>query len=138
MKALNPYLNFDGNAREAMEFYKEHLGGELFVMTFGEANATQDESAKARLMHANLALPHGARLMASDTMPGMAYSAGNNFWLSVSCDTSEEVDRLFKGLGVSGKGNMEPQETFWAHRFAMTTDKFGNNWMFSCDKPTSV
>lgn len=138
MKALTPYINFDGNAREAMEFYKEQLGGELFVMTFGEADATQGERAKGRLMHASLALPHGARLMASDTMPGMPFTAGNNFMLSVACDSAEEVDRLYQGLGASGKSQMEPQETFWAFRFAMTGDKFGNNWMFSCDKPTSV
>ena len=138
MKALNPYLNFDGNAREAMEFYHKQLGGELFVTTFGEANATQDENAKGRLMHANLGLPHGARLMASDTMPGMPFTAGNNFMLSVACDSAEEVDRLYKGLGAAGKGTMEPQETFWAFRFAMTGDKFGTNWLFSFDKPTSV
>ena len=83
MKEMNSYLTFDGNAREAMEFYKTCLGGELAVMTFADSpmKAQTPPGAEKRVMHARL--KNGATvLMASDTMPGMPFHQGNNFSLA--------------------------------------------------------
>jgi PhnB protein len=136
MKELTPYLTFDGNAREAMEFYKVCLGAELAIMTFGESpmKMQMPPGSEKRVMHARLS--KGAlELMASDTMPGMPFQHGNNFSMSFNCETPQETDQLFSALGAGGKVTMPLQETFWAARFGMLTDKFGVNWMFNLDKP---
>ena len=74
MKAINVYLTFDGNCREAMEFYKKCFGGELYMMAFAEAPAELElpKESKDRIIHAKLTAG-SAVLMASDTMPGMEF-----------------------------------------------------------------
>ncbi len=133
MKEINVYLTFDGNCREAMKFYATCLGGELFMMPFSEAPMELPKEAKDRIMHARLTRG-SAVLMASDTMPGMPLQQGNNFSVSVQCESAQEVERLHAALGERGKVTMPPQETFWAVRFGMLTDRFGINWMFNSEK----
>lgn len=137
MKTVNVYLTFDGNTRQAFEYYKQVFGGELFLMKFSDAPVPMEKHAAGagdRIMHA--ALKNGsAILMASDTMPGMPFQQGNNFSVTVSCETNEEVDRYFAGLSKNGKVHMPPQETFWAHRFAGCVDQFGVGWMLLREKP---
>lgn len=138
MKMMNVYLIFDGNTGEAMRFYKQCFGGELFEMKFsdapgGEAAKIPPES-RDRMMHA--ALRNGSSvLMASDTAHGMPFKQGNNFAIAVDCENSAEVDKFFGLLSAGGSVSMQPQETFWAHRFAGCTDKFGIAWMFTHSKP---
>jgi PhnB protein len=134
MKELTAYLNFDGNAREAMEFYKTCLGAKLDIMTFGDSPMQAPPGSEKRVMHARLT--NGSlTLMASDTMPGMPFQQGTNFSLTIECDTPQEVDKLFAALSAGGKVTMPVQETFWASRFGMLTDKFGVNWMLDLGKP---
>lgn len=136
MKALNTYLNFDGNAREAMEFYKACLGAQLDIITFGESPMQAPPGSEKRVMHARLSI--GAlTLMASDTMPGMPFQPGTNYSLALECDSTQEVDRIFAALSAGGKVTMPVQETFWATRFGMLTDKFGVSWMLDLAKPQS-
>jgi PhnB protein len=134
MKALQVYLNFDGNARDAMSFYRQALGGDLFVQTFKEAGAETPAEAGDRVMHARLHTGP-VTLMASDTMPGMPYQLGNNFALSIECESIPEAEKLFAALGEGGKATMPLQDTFWGARFGMLTDKFGIGWMFNCELP---
>ena len=135
MKGLTTYLSFDGNCREAMEFYQRCLGGELVVMPFSDAREKFDfnefpNEAEGRIMHASLT-KDGACLMASDVMPGMTFQQGNNFSVSVACETLEETETLFAALGENGRVAMPLADTFWGARFGMVTDQFGIHWMFN-------
>ncbi|HLZ13183.1 MAG TPA: VOC family protein [Candidatus Acidoferrum sp.] len=133
MKSANTYLNFDGNCREAMEFYSKCIGGELNLMPFSTAPFDTPPEAKDRIIHARLT--KGAfLLMASDTMPGMAFLQGNNFSISIECESEEETKKLFSALGEGGKEIMPLQDTFWGAYFGMITDRFGVNWMFNFTK----
>jgi len=134
MMTLNTYLNFNGNCRDAMKFYEKCLGGELQLMPFSEAKMDVPANAKDRIMHARL-VKGNLTLMASDTMPGMPFEPGNNFSLSLQCDTVQEAEKLFDALGEKGQIKMPMQETFWAAGFGMLTDRFGINWMFNVEKP---
>jgi PhnB protein len=134
MKDISTYLTFDGNCREAMEFYAKCLGADLYIMPFSEAPINVPAEAKDRIMHARLA-KGSAALMASDTMPGMSIQRGNNFSVTVGCESLEETERMFKALSENGNVTMALQETFWATRFGMLTDRFGINWMFNLEKP---
>jgi PhnB protein len=134
MKSFTAYLNFDGNAREAMTFYQKCLGAELDVQTFGDMGAGGPPGSENRVIHARLT-KGGAMLMASDSMPGQRVVFGNNVHINIDCDSVEEIDRLFDAFGAGGTVSMPLQDTFWGARFGMLTDKFGVQWMFNCELP---
>jgi PhnB protein len=137
MKEVVTYLSFDGNCRDAMEFYKECFGAELYLMPFSEAPgdlAKEAKEAPDRILHATLTAG-STLLMAADTLPGMPLRQGNNFSVIIQCESLEETERLFTALGENGKVTMPLQETFWAARFGTLTDRFGINWMFNCEHP---
>jgi len=130
MNRITAYLNFDGNCREAMEFYQRCFGGELQVMTWAEAEIESPPEAKNRVLHAHLARGEMI-LMASDTNPGEPFQPGNNVWLSVECESDAEVDPLYPKLLEGGRDVMAPHDAFWGARFAMLTDRFGVHWMLN-------
>jgi len=137
MKDLTAYLNFDGNCRQAMKFYERCLGGELHLMPFSEVPGDHPKEAKDRIMHARLA-KGSASLMASDTMPGMPFTQGNNVSLAIGCESLQEIEKLFAALGENGKVTMPLQDTFWGARFGMLIDQFGIHWMFNFEKPKTT
>ena len=92
---LNPYLSFNGKAREAMEFYTSVFGGELTTSTFGEYGDTGPGSDG--IMHAQFETPSGYTIMAADTPEGMSYEPGTNITVSLSGDDSDEL----RGTGRS-------------------------------------
>lgn len=134
MKEINAYLIFNGNCREAMTFYQKCLGADLQLVKFSDMPGNVPPEAKDRIAHARLT--KGVTiLMASDNMPGMTFKPGDNFFVSLQCDTVQETEQLFSLLSEKGKTTQPPQETPWAKRFAMFTDQFGTNWMLNCEKP---
>jgi PhnB protein len=138
MKGITPYLSFDGNCREAMQFYQKCFNGELQVMPFSqfEGQCEFPPEAKDRVMHASLTIG-SVNLMASDSIPGMSFQQGNNVHLSINCESLEEIQRLFAALGENGKVVMPLQDAFWGAHFGMLTDQFGMHWMFNFEKPRS-
>ncbi len=133
MKQANTYLNFDGNCREAMTFYGKCLQAEPNLTTFSAGPPEMSALTKAapdRILHAELA--NGpVVLMASDTLPGTPFQQGNNFSISISCETEAEMEKLFAALSESGKVTMPMHDAFWGGRFGMLTDQFGISWMLS-------
>ena len=134
MKGTQTYLNFDGQTRDAMTFYQKALGGKLDIMTFGDAHVPGAEGFENRIMHARLE-SGPLVLMASDTMPGMPFTKGNNFHINIDCSSNDEQDKLFSALGESGKVIMPLADQFWGARFGMLTDRYGVNWMFNSELP---
>jgi PhnB protein len=132
MKAFQPYLNFDGNTREAMTFYHKCLGGDLSIQTFDDVKAPGPPGSGSRVMHARLARGN-AVIMASDTMPGMPFTAGNNVHVNVDCESVEEIERIFAAMSDGAKITMPLADQFWGARFGMLIDKFGLHWMFNCE-----
>jgi PhnB protein len=124
---LNPYLRFNGDARQAMEFYQSVFGGELRMNTFGEFGM-QDSPQADQIMHAQLETESGYTLMASDTPPGMPYNAGDTITISLSGD--EEVLRTyFEQLADGGKIGTPLEKQMWGDEYGDLTDKFGVSWM---------
>lgn len=135
MIGLNAYLAFQGNCREAVNFYAKALGGEIWMMTFGEAPMPCPEGAQDQVMHASVMVKGVPVVMASDAPPGMEVRAGDNISLAVKCESAGEAERLFGALSEGGVVTMPLQETFWAERFGMLKDRFGVQWMLNLDKP---
>lgn len=125
---LNPYLNFDGNAREAMEYYQSVLGGSLVISTFGEFGDADAPHAD-KVMHAQLDSEKGFTLMASDLPPGMTMNAGDNMTISLSGDDDAELRGYWQKLSDGGRVTVPLERQMWGDEFGMCTDRFGVPWM---------
>ncbi len=136
--ALNPYIFFPGNCREAIAFYQQTLGAEvLFSMTFAEmppqeSGEQQEGCAPASMppdaiLHATVRVG-GSELMMSDgtseTVP-----AHHGYALSLSGHSLDEAKSWFEALSQDGRITMPWQATFWTPGFGMLVDKFGIPWM---------
>jgi PhnB protein len=125
---LNPYLSFDGNAREAMDFYGEVFGAAPTFSTFGEYGDPSQPGAD-KIMHAQLDTPSGFTLMVSDTPPGMAYNPGDAFAVSLSGDDEADLRGYWEKLSDGGKVSVPLERQMWGDTFGMCTDRFGVGWM---------
>ena len=125
---LNPYLTFNGNAREAMEFYHSIFGGELKVSTFGEFG-NPDPAVADKVMHAMLTTPKGYLLMASDTAPGTPFNPGTTMTVSLSGDPGEGLEEVWAKLADGGQVNLPFEKQMWGDLFGQLVDKFGTQWM---------
>ncbi|GAB3020358.1 VOC family protein [uncultured Cyclobacterium sp.] len=131
---INPYLNFDGDAEEAFNFYKSVFGGEFSaLMKMSEAPGAEKlpKEEQNRVMHISLPIGKDIILMASDIMPSMGQTLkkGNTNYISLHPESREAADRLFNGLSDGGEIEMPMEDQFWGDYFGSFTDKFGINWM---------
>ncbi|MBE7550063.1 MAG: VOC family protein [Anaerolineales bacterium] len=135
MTIVNPYLNFDGNCKEAFNFYKSVFGGEFAtVMRFKDVPAEYQMSASEseKIMHIALPIGGDTMLMGSDAPASMQPDPfGKNIHISISTTSEAEAKRLFNGLSAGGQVTMPLDKAFWGDYFGMLTDKFGIPWMVS-------
>lgn len=133
--AIQAYINFNGNCREAVEFYAGIFGtGDPQIMTFGEMSPDPEfvlpEESKKLVMHTQLNIS-GSNVMFSDVFPGMPFVKGSNISLAIVSENIDEVKHLFNKLKEGGAVNMDLQETFWSKYYGSLTDKFGIGWQFN-------
>ncbi len=130
--ALNPYLQFPGTAREAMEFYRSVFGGELSLQTFAEGMGSDDPAQKDLIMHGHLDVGGGTTFMGSDGASGGSDGApppGATLALSGEAEDSTRLSAWFAALSEGGSVT-EPLVTApWGDVFGTCTDRFGTNWM---------
>lgn len=127
MATLNPYLTFPGTAREAMEFYRSALGGELSVSTFAEMGDPGNEG----VMHSRLDTPTGLFLMASDMAPGTegTPAIGDAITLSISGGPDDDLRGCFERLAEGGQVTMPLERQMWGDDLGMLVDRYGMPWM---------
>ncbi|MBR0599391.1 VOC family protein [Sinanaerobacter chloroacetimidivorans] len=135
--SVQAYLNFNGNCREAVEFYAEAFGTEKpRILSFGEMPSNDGfpltEETKNLVMHAELKIM-GSTVMFSDAPPDMPFIAGNNISLIITSSDMEEIKATFHKLKVGGTVVMDLQETFWSKCYGFIIDQFGIGWQLSYD-----
>lgn len=133
---INPYLNFDGQAEDAFNFYKSVFGGEFTgKMKMNETPGGNElpEEEQNRIMHISLPIGKDTLLMASDIIPSMGQilKKGNNNYISLHPESREEADKLFNGLSAGGEIEMPLEDQFWGDYFGSFIDKFGIGWMIN-------
>lgn len=135
MAAINSYLTFNGNCREAMNFYKKCLGGELVLQTIGESPLANKMPAqmKESILHATL-IKGDLILMASDMTGETGLIKGNSVSLMLNCSSEEEVKKFYTNLSAGGQATHPLEISFWGALFGDLTDKFGNQWLLHFDK----
>ncbi|WP_029595933.1 VOC family protein [Exiguobacterium chiriqhucha] len=132
---INPYLNFNGDCRDAVLFYADVFAEPApDIMTFAaqpgpDGEPVQDELADL-VLHARLSV-HGTSLMFSDAMPDGPVTFGQNITLAVVTDDLHAIRREFEALSDGGRVLMPLQETFWSKAYGMVEDRFGVQWQFS-------
>lgn len=142
MANINPYLDFDGNAEEAFNFYKSVFGSEFTaLMRYKEMAGAECEGMKLaddeleKIMHVSLPIGNASVLMASDALEstGQKRIAGTNFSVAIGADSKEEAEKLYHGLADGGTMTMPLADAFWGAYFGMLTDKFGVQWLVNYD-----
>ena len=138
MATLNPYLSFNGNCREAFDFYKSVFKKDFkFVGLYKDMPCDQPlpVSEQNKIMHICLPINDCIYLMGSDTSEhcGQKTTFGDSVSISISCDTEEEAKHIFTELSAGGKVIMPLEMQFWGALYALFTDKFGIVWMVSSD-----
>ena len=137
MARINPYLNFNDNCREAMNFYKDCLGGELTITTVGESPmaAQMPPNMKDSILHASLKI--GDNMLMGSDMRRKQLTDGDTVSLSLNCTSEDEQDKFFKNLSAGGTINEPLGEMPGGARIGNLTDKFGKHWVLYFDKNSS-
>ena len=136
MALINPYINFNGNAEEAFNFYKSVFGGEFaLIIRFGDMpNPNIPETENNKIMH--IALPIGNNVLMANDVPefmGKVNDMENRSKISISAQSREEADQLFNGLSAGGTIEMPIADSPWGSYFGMFRDKYGIEWMVDFD-----
>jgi len=134
MLKLVPYLSFNGQCEEAFKLYEKCLSGKItFIQTYGDSPMGQQTppELRKRVMHATLAV--GGQVLQGSDSPG-GYEKAQGFSIAIALSDAAEAERIFSALAENGTVQMPLEETFWALRFGMVTDRFGTPWMINCEK----
>ncbi len=132
MSYIIAYLTFNGNCREAMNFYRDSFGGELYIQTVGESPFSakmplqmQDNIVQATLKNKELVI------MASDFADDDGIRKGNNISLMLNCDSKQYLEQCYERLAEGCIQRQPIEETFWGALFGTLTDRYGNPWLFN-------
>lgn len=138
MALINPYINFNGNAEEAFNFYRSVFGGEFAKIVrlkdlSGPDFPVADVDAD-KIMH--IALPIGKNVLMGNDIPegmGRVNENENRSKIAISAASREEADKLFNGLSAGGSIEYPIGDSPWGSYFGMFRDKFGIEWMVDFD-----
>lgn len=134
---LAPYINFNGNCKQAVEFYAQAFGVEANIMTYGQmppdTQMPLPDEMKNHVMHASFSYGEGI-LMFSDAMPGMPVIEGNNVNVMLALEDGEELNRIYKALSEGGVEIMPLGPTFWSKMYGQFKDKFGIIWQMNLNE----
>jgi PhnB protein len=131
---LNPYLNFNGNARQAMQFYESVFGGNLTLSTFADFGAKDSPDAD-RVMHGQLETEAGYTIMGADVTSDMEYHPMAGCSVSLSGDDGDALRGYWEKLAASGTTTMPMQKQAWGDEFGMCVDAFGVPWLVNISQP---
>ena len=135
MTNIYAYLTFNGNCRQAMQFYKKCLGGKLVLQTIGESPMADKLPSKMKknILHSTLT-KKGLVMMGSDMVGESGLIKGNAVSLMLNCASEKDIRDLYEKLATGGKPTHPIENTFWGALFGGLTDPFGNHWLLHFDK----
>lgn len=138
MGQLITYLTFNGNCREAMEFYQECVGGELRFQTLGESPKTEKLPKHMKEYIVQASLKKDKLVLMGTDMANEELLRGNSISILLNCEDKERIKAYYQNLEVGGKPTHPLQETHWGNLFGGLTDKYGNHWLlnYTSDFPT--
>lgn len=136
---IEAYLNFPGNAEEALKFYAQCMGGGVVGEVYRYKSAPPGEMQappgwEEKVLHATFESESG-RFMVSDVPPEQSKPGFNGFAMSVYPGKDRaKGQKIFDALAAGGQVTMPFAPPFWGGTFGMLVDKFGVPWMVSTDE----
>lgn len=137
MAKANVYMNFNGNTRDVLEFYKSIFGGETEIMPIAGSPMEEHFPADKRdgVLHGELNAP-GVRIMSSDMAGPDGLKVGNNLSMMLDCESEDEINKLYAALSADGGNQTYPiHDAFWGAKFGHLKDKFGIDWSLNYTLP---
>ena len=139
MRAINPWINFNGNAEEAFTFYQSVFGGEFTkIVRFKELSSEEfpiAEKDENKIMYIGLPIGKNNVLIANDVpeFMGKVNEQENRSKIAVSADSREEADKVFNGLSAGGDVEGPIGDSPWGTYAGMFRDKYGIEWLVEFD-----
>ena len=131
MKAT-PYVSYNGNCEEAVQFYQSVLGGEMRVVRFSELPAEEgipvSEGYKDKIMHCALSFDDGNAMYFGDTWENAEVTIGTNTTIHLNVDSESRVHEIVEKLSVKGEITMPAEKTFWGSVYGSLVDRYGVSW----------
>ena len=131
---INPYLSFKGDCEEAFRFYEQTFGGRIDSLTKyegGPMSGWVPAEWGDKVMHVHLNLGSQG-LMGADSPPD-SYQKPQGMSVTINLKDVAQSERIFNALAEGGNVTMPLQQTFWATKFGMVTDRFGTPWLINCE-----
>jgi PhnB protein len=134
--STTPHLNFDGDARQALDFWAAALGTEATAMTYGQMGASYDPAWADRIVWGQVETASGVRVMAFDVWPHQEYDQGtNSYYVYLSGDDAAEITAVWEGL-VDGAEIRQPLgASAWSPLAGQLRDRFGVVWALDVRVP---
>jgi PhnB protein len=131
---FNAHLSFNGQCEEAFQLYKQCLGGEItFMLTYGNSpTASSFPGLENKIAHATLKV--GDQVLTGADVSPASYEKPQGFAIQLNIDDPNEAEQIFNTLSEGGTIQLPLQQTFWAERYGMATDRFGIPWEINCGK----
>ncbi len=135
MTKLNTWINFNGNAEEAFNFYRSVFGGEFLKVVRFKDIATDEfpipEKEENKIMYIALPVGNGSILVANDVpeVLGRVNERENRSKILLRVDSKEEADKLFGGLSSDGEVEGSMGDSPWGSYAGMFRDKYGIEWI---------
>ena len=131
---LVPYLHFNGEAEDVLNFYKDVFGGEIIMISrYADSPMQVPEDWKNKIIHSRLKFGDNL-VMISDSHNGQLTSKEGNIQLSLEVDDENKIKEVFDKIAEGGRVTMPLAKQFWGATFGMVQDKYGINWMLNCEK----
>lgn len=125
-----PYLTFEGNCEQALEFYQKAIGGTITtIKRYDDPAMNAPEHYKNKILHARLEFNGGA-IYASDAFPGQPTKKSSGD-VSISLILTGNLDAtksIFDNLSKGGHVAFPFEKQFWGDWHGALTDKYGFNW----------
>lgn len=133
MNQITTYLTFSGNCREAMEFYRYCLGGDLSFQSLGDSVGEErlPDEMSGYVLHATLRKDRVV-LMGTDMVGEEGLHRGNAVSILVECSHPEELHAIYSRLSENGSQDHPVVRTNHGSLFGGLTDKYGNRWLLHC------
>ena len=130
--AVKPYLNFEDNCMEAMQYYQEVFGGDLEAMKVSASPVSSQFSAEVQNQVLHACLKHGDFIIMTSDLCGMGErQSGTSVEMNLDCSSEAEIRELYTSLSEGGQIIEELKEQFWGDLFGMVADRFGVRWMLT-------
>lgn len=131
---VTTHLNFRGQARAALDFYKHVFGGDQTLMTYGAMEQPEQADSPDHVIWGQVVADDGFRIMAYDVQAERDYDAGTNaFYVSLRGSSADEVRQRWEALS-EGATILQPiGSSPWSPLYGMLTDQFGIKWVVDVD-----